>query len=166
MEHKEIELATIEHLITFLRKNHTKLEDEDDRKTFHDIIGYLETAKVMATDNKRRTCLYDAATKYANQLAFRLFIEDNLDDDLTQIFRSFETVKQVSAYAAAYSKEDKERADEITRMQQEYMDEREPFEVFRAVIGGMSEEEAIQKQEAFKQRQEAAIHNAEANGQI
>lgn len=166
MEHKEISLEVIERVLTFIRKNDEKLSEEADTKSFNEILGYLETAKAIADDNKKRTCLYDAATKYANQLAFRLYVENSLDEETAEIFRKFETVKQVSEYAQAYTSEDKARADEITKAQQDYMAEREPFEIFRAVIGGMSEEEAKAKQKAYKQRQAQGIQNAAQNGQI
>lgn len=166
MEHKEITLEQVEKLITFIRKNCTKLAVEADANAFKDITSYLETAKTMADDNKKRTCLYDAATKYATQLAFRLFAEDSLDEETAKIYRAFEAVAEVSEYAKAYSEEDKARADAITKMQQEYMAEREPFEVFMAVIGGMSEEEAKAKQEKYKEREATAMQNAKSNGQI
>lgn len=160
MEHTTINLDKIEKLLTFIRQNYDKLGNEADQKAFKDILSYLETAKPMVENNKYATCLYDAATKYANQLAFRLFVEDKLDSDITKIFREFESVKTVSSYANAYTEEEKARADEITKAQQDYMAEREPFEVFRAVIAGMSKEEAEKKQAAYKQRQADALHNA------
>lgn len=166
MEHKEIVLEDIEKLLTFLRKNINKLETESDADAFKDVLGYLETAKALADDNKKLTCLYDAATKYATQLAFRLFAEESLDEETAKIYRTFESVDVVSGYAKAYTEEDKAKADAITKAQQDYMAEREPFEIFKAVIGGMSEEEAKEKQAAYKTRQEAAVHNAVANGQI
>lgn len=162
VKHKEISLSQVEPLITFLRKNYKLLAEEVDQDAFKDIVGYLETAKVMADDNKRRTCLYDAATKYVNQLAFRLYTENKLDEELTKVFRGFEPVKQVLEYAQAYTEEDKARADAITKAQKDYMAEREPFEIFRAVIAGMSEEEAKQKQAEYNQRKAEALHNAGA----
>lgn len=160
VDHKVIELKDIEKLLTFIRQNYKALEDEADQKAFSDVLGYLETAKTLVEDNKYATCLYDAATKYANQLAFRLFVEDKLDENTLKLFREFETVKTVSGYANAYTEQEKARADAITKMQQDYMAEREPFEVFRAVIGGMSKEEAERKQEEFKARQAQGLHNA------
>lgn len=162
MEHKEISLEQIEKLLTFIRKNYTKLAEEVDRDAFKDVLGYLETAKPMVENNKYATCLYDAATKYVNQLAFRLYVEDNLDEEIAKTFRKFETVKTVSEYAQAYTDEEKARADEITKAQEDYMAEREPFEIFRAVIGGMSKEEAEQKQAAYKQRTAEALQNVGA----
>lgn len=165
-EHQAIEMEDVEKLLTFLRKNGPKLEDEADKESFEEVTGFLETAKGMASDNKRMTCLYDAATKYANQLAFRLFVEGNLDDETAEIFRAFRTVKEVAQMARAYSEEDKAHADAITALQRDYMTEREEFDIFVAVVGGMSEEEAKQKQEAYKQRQAEGMANAQANGQV
>lgn len=165
MEHKEIKLDDIEKLITFVRKNHTKLADEADQKAFKDVVSWLETAKTMIENNKYATCLYDAATKYTNQLAFRLYVENVLDEETAKIFKSFESVKEVSEYAKAYTEEDKDRADAITKQQQDYMAERQPFEIFQAVIGGMSEEEAKQKQAEFAKRQAQGLANAVHEGE-
>lgn len=156
-EHKEVKMDEIEALLTFLRKNHTNLKDENDINSFSDIIGYLETAKGMAHDNKRMTCLYDAATKYVNQLAFRLYVEESLDEETADHFSRFKTVKTVAEMARSYSEEDKAHADAISALQREYMQDREDFDVFIAVIRGMSEEEAKAKQEAFRERQKAAL---------
>lgn len=46
------------------------------------------------------------------------------------------------------------------------MAERKPFEIFQAVINGMSEEEAKQKQAEFEARQADGIANATRAGQI
>lgn len=155
--HNVIELDQIEELLTFLRQNYSKLSDEADASSFKDILGYLETAKTLASDDKRLTCLYDAATKYVNQLAFRLFVEESLDEETAKRFRAFCPVKRVAEMARSYSEEDRAHADAITALQQEYMAEREDFDIFVAVIGGMSEEEAKAKQEAFRERQKAAL---------
>lgn len=156
-EHATIDMDRIESLLTFLRQNHTKLKDEADASSFSDIIGYLETAKGMASDNKRMTCLYDAATKYVNQLAFRLYVEEGLDEETAKRFRDFDTVKSAAALARSYSEEDKAHADTISALQREYMADREDFDVFIAVIRGMSEEEAKAKQKAFRERQKQAL---------
>ena len=156
--HKEISLETIDTVLSFIKTQLNQLSDGDIRQEFSKILESLKTAEEMATDNKRKTCLYDAATKYANQLAFRLFVEGNLNDSALTEFRGFETVKQVAEYAQTYTDEDRARADEITAAQRAFMDERQPFEVFQAVINGMTKEEAEQKQAEFQQRQQEALH--------
>lgn len=160
MEHKEITLEAIEKLLTFIRKNTEKLEEKVDQDSFKEALKYLETAKPLAKNNKYRTCLYDAATKYVNQLAFRLYMEEHLDEETAQTVREFETVKQVTEYAKVYTDEDKARVDAITKLQEAYMAEREPFDIFRGIIGGMTKEEAEQKMAAFKQRQAEGLANA------
>lgn len=161
MEHKIIKAADIEKLISFITKNTNSLEDANDRKAFAEITKSLKAAQEMVgDDNKRATCLYDAATKYANQIAFRLFVEDNLAESTLAEFREFETVKTVVGYAEAYTEEDHARADAITKAQQDYMNERKPFEIFQAVINGMTKEEAEQKQAEYTARQQEALENA------
>lgn len=152
-----INLNEIERILTFIRQNITKLAEEADKDAFKEILSHLETAKTLADDDRKKMCLYDASIKYANQVAFRLFIEDNLDYDATKTFRAFDTVKTVSEQAAGYTKQMRAREAEITKMQQDYMAEVRPFEIFQAVIAGMSEQEAKQKQEEYLQKQQAAL---------
>lgn len=151
-------LKEIEKVFTFIRQNLKTLTEKADREAFKEILTHLETAKTMATDDRRTACLMDAAIKYANQLAFRLFVEDKLDEETLKIFRGFDTVKNISEEVAKYTEVDKKRTDEITRLQTEYLNERRPFEIFQAVIGGMSEEEAKKKQAEYLANTQQALH--------
>lgn len=152
-----ISLEEVEKLLTFLRQNTKKLADEADQKAFGEILEHLETAKSMADDDRKKMCLYDAATKYANQLAFRLFVENNLDNETLEYFRAFDTVKTVTEQAQAYTDAMRAKEAEITKMQEDYLAEMRPFEIFQAVISGMSEAEAKQKQEEYLERQKQAL---------
>lgn len=154
---RDYKLADVEPLLTFIRKNKDQLADEADRDSFEEVLGYLETAKSLADTARKRVALMDATTKYANQLAFRLYTENNLSEEVAAIFREFRTVKDVSTDAREYRDLDQTHADSITKLQQEYMAEREDFDVFLAVIGGMTEAEAKQKQQAFRERQRQAL---------
>lgn len=163
------EVVSVEEDITpvleFIRKNLNSLEDADDRKGMADNLAHLEAAAEMVGDNNLyATSLYDAATKHANQLAFRLYVEQNLSDSMAEEFRSLRTVKEVSAMAASYVAQMREEADAITKLQQDYMAERKPFEIFQAVIAGMSKEEAEAKQAEYDQRRAQAIQNAAQQG--
>lgn len=156
--HPVVTLEQIDKVLAFIKENKDTLQDEDDSVGFAERLGYMENAKAMVGgDNMRATCLIDAAVQYANQLAFRLFVEGNLTDAALESFRALPTIKEVSKWAQDYTAETRARADEITRLQREYMDERKPFEIFQAVIGGMSEEEAKQKQAAYEAEKAQAL---------
>lgn len=158
---KTFTLEEIEKVLTFIRQNYKKLAIEEDREAFKNILDHLETAKTLVEPHRRYTvCLMDAATKYANQLAFRLYVEKNLDEETATVFRSFASVKEVSAVADEVGAEDKARVDEITRLQQEYMDERKPFEIFQAVTQGMDLEEAKRRREEYEANKARALHDA------
>lgn len=152
-----VSLEEIEKLITFIRQNYTTLKDDNDREDFKGVLEHIETAKTMADDDRRRMCLFDAATKFANQLAFRLFVEDNLSDETLEIFRKFDSARTVSEAAQEYTKALRAREDEITQIQQDFVAELRPFEVFQAVINGMSKEEAERKQAEYIERQRQAL---------
>lgn len=152
-----VSLEEIEKLLTFLRQNTKKLSDEADQKAFGEILEHLETAKTMADDDRKKMCLYDACTKYVNQLAFRLFVEDNLDTETLERFRGYDTVKTVAEQAQIYTNVMRAKEAEITKAQEDYLAEMRPFEIFQAVISGMSETEAKQKQEEYLERQKQAL---------
>lgn len=164
--HRDYKLEDVEPLLTFLRKNASKLVDEADASSFKDIVTYLENAKTIADTDKKVACLVDAATKYANQLAFRLFVEGSLDNETAEVFKKFETVKTTSENTRGWGEEDKSRADAITKLQNEYMEERQDFEIFTAVINGMTVEQAKAKQAEYQARRAQALENAVQNGQI
>lgn len=158
--HKEVALVDIQKVLDFIKKYMGGLADADDRAHFSRNLGYMEMAMQMVEeDNMRATCLYDAATQYANQLAFRLYIEGNLADGIAAEFRELEPVKTVVGYARAYTEESQAEADAITKLQRGFMERRQRFEVFQAVIEGMSKEEAEAKQAAYNQRKAEALAN-------
>lgn len=160
-EHKTISLETIHKPLEFIKKYMGLLEDADDRAAFSRNLGYMETAEGMIDDNNMwATCLYDAATKYANQLAFRLYVEGGMAPSVATEFSELETIKTVSGYAREYTEENQAEAEAITKAQHEFMEARKPFEIFQAVIGGMSKEEAEAKQAAYEQQKAQALTNA------
>lgn len=160
-EHKIISAEELHKPLEFVKKYMGQLDDADDRQAFSRNLGYMETAEEMLEgDNMRATCLYDAASKYANQLAFRLFIEENLSESAAAEFRELEPMKVVAGYAREYTEENQAEADAITAAQHEFMEARKPFEVFQAVIGGMSKEEAEAKQAAYERQKAQALANA------
>lgn len=152
-------------VLDFIKRNTNSLADADDRQGIAANLAHLEAAAEMVGDNNLyATSLYDAATKHANQLAFRLYVEGNLSDSMAEEFRALKTVKEVSALAASYVSEMREEADAITKLQQDYMAERKPFEIFQAVIAGMSKEEAEQKQAEYDQRRAEALQQVARQG--
>lgn len=164
MSKKTYSLEEINKVLTFIRQNYKKLAVKEDQEGFRRILEHLETAKTLVEPHRRyAVCLMDAATKYANQLAFRLYIEENLDEETAAVFRSFASVKEVMAVTNEVANEDKARVDEITRLQQEYMNERKPFEIFQAVAEGMSLEEATRRREEYEANRDRALHDLGKN---
>lgn len=156
--HPVVTLEMIDSVLDFIKKNMNTLADGDDREGFADRLENMNRAKeLVGDDNMRATCLIDAAIQYANQLAFRLFVEDRLSESMLAEFRELPAMKDVTKWAKDYTAETRARADEITRMQQEYMDERKPFEIFQAVIGGMTKEEAERKQAEYEAQKAQAL---------
>lgn len=158
--HPMVTLEMIDEVLSYIKQNMNTLSDGDDRAGFAERLENMERAKEMVdADNMRATCLIDAAVQYANQLTFRLFVEERLSESSLAAFRELPTLKEVSKWAQDYTAETRARADEITRLQQEYMDERKPFEIFQAVISGMTKEQAEQKQAEYEAQKAQAIHN-------
>lgn len=163
VEHKEVTVKEITAAIEFIKHAMNSLEDADDREAFSKrVMGMLNALEMINGSNKRATALLDVASQYANQVAFRLFVEEHLSDSLAEEFRELTPMKEAISWAQAYSKESQEQADAITKQQQEYMDERRNFEIFQAVVMGMSKEEAEAKQEQYEAQKTQAIHNVQA----
>lgn len=161
--HKDIALKDITATIEFIKHAMNSLEDADDREAFSKrVMGMLNALEMVEGDNKRATALLDVASQYANQVAFRLFVEENLSDSLAEEFRSLIPMKDAISWAQEYSKEAQEQAAAITKRQEAYMDEKKRFEIFQAVVMGMSKEEAEMKQQQYEAQKAQALHNAQA----
>lgn len=161
-DYRVVTFEEIDATLNFIKHAMNQLGDADDRKAFSGkVMGMLNARELVGEDNKRATALLDVASQYANQVAFRLFVEENLSDSLAHEFRSLVPMKDAVAWAKEYSKAAQEEADKITQQQQAYMDERKQFEIFQAVVMGMSKEEAEQKQAVYEAQKAQAIHNAQ-----
>lgn len=163
VSHKEVNVDEIKGAIQFIKHAMNSLADADDRKAFGEkVVGILNALEMVDGDNKRATALLDVASQYANQIAFRLFVEEHLSESLAEEFRSLIPMKDAISWAQEYSKESQAQAQEISELQRKYMDERKSFEIFQSVVMGMSKEEAQQKQAAYEAQKAQAIHNAQA----
>lgn len=161
--HKEVSLNDINASLQFIKHAMNSLTDADDRKAFAEkLAGMLNATEMVEGNNKKATALLDVASQYANQVAFRLFVEGNLSESLLDEFRSLVPMKETISMAQEYSKESQAQAQEITELQRKYMDERKEFEIFQAVVMGLSKEEAQQKQAAYEAQKAQALHNTQA----
>lgn len=130
------------------------LTDEKQIEYFKSVLESLAYAKEMAEgDNgsaEKEARLEDAAVKFANQLMFILFRQDNIDADTLAEFRTLPTPEETGAKVAEYEEAYKAKVEEINAAQKAVMDERKELDIFLAVISGMTKEQAEQKMAQYE----------------
>lgn len=146
-----------ETLAVLSRMNETLPKDDNNREYFNDCgKAGLNALSLANGDLEYLTYLYDAAIKWVNQIAFILFRQELLTDELTTEFRKLETPESTTEKVKAYMEEDKETVDKINGEQAVYNNHVKRLDLFKAVIGGMSLEEAQAKQAEYEAKIAAA----------
>lgn len=135
-----------------------KLDDEDQKKYFDNVINSLNTATDMAGDDEEKTIrLEDAAIKFVNQLAFILFRNGKISEGETEVFRSLPAPEETSKRVREFEDERQKKIDEINRQQQAVMDERKELDLFLAIVSGMTKEEAEKRMAQYEEQISQAV---------
>ena len=146
-----------ESAMEFVAKATTKLEDKKQIEYYNRIISSMKEAASMAGDGSKEkpsdaefhAILNDAAVRYANQIAFILFIDNKLDDELAADLRTLPSVDEVSSERKTHDNARNARIEEIKSEQQRIIDRQQQIDLFTAVIAGYSREEAESKMKAY-----------------
>lgn len=138
--------------------------DKENREYFEGNLEAIETAKKNLEDNPKNeqeklTYLYDACIKWATQLAFLLFRREALGGEVEKEFRALETPEESTERVKVYMAKDEEARNEAEAPMNAYNAKDVDLQIFKAVIGGMTPEEAKQKFEEYEARVKAAQQN-------
>lgn len=145
-------LDTIKGIKEYIKENVSLIkDDEHNTKYFNGIINSIDVATGMCGQDEekiRRT--YDAAVKWANQLTFLLWRREALTEEAEKFYRSLPTPESTSELAHELSAKRDERAKEITAEMDEVRAEQRAMDIFTAVLGGMTKEEAEKRQAEYE----------------
>ncbi len=129
------------------------LNDEKQKEYFTKTIDALKTASELVGDSEEKLArLCDAGIKYANQLAFILFRQNALSEELTSQFRLLVTPEYTAEKVRDFEDVRQSKIDSINKQQQEVMSEQKDLDIFTAVIAGLSKEEAERRMAEHEQQ--------------
>lgn len=141
-----------EDAVAFMEPAISLLIDEKQKDYFVKTVESLRAAAKLADTDERAVRLTDASIKYANQLAFILFRQNALDEELTAKFRALPTPESTGEAVRDYEDVRQAKIDSINKQQQEVMNEQKSLDIFTAVIAGMTEEEAERRMREHEQQ--------------
>lgn len=144
-------------VIDFIKANLEAIAEENNKIYFQGCVDSYANAKELANTEEKETYLYDAATKWANQMAFLLFRHEGLSEEAVKEFRSFEAPEETTKAVGVFREARENKISEVKALQEQIMAEDKELDILKGVIAGMGVEEAKQKlaeyEEQLKQTQ-------------
>ena len=148
-----LETTYIKEVEAFIEKTKKLLKDEDYEEYYTKALGAIESAIDILDDNENKLAiLEDAVTKWAQQLVIDLFEEQSLTDEAEAEYRSFKGVKDTTARVKEFDSEMQKEIDALNEEQGKIIARQKELDIFKAVVRGMSVEEAKAKLEAYEQQ--------------
>lgn len=139
-------------VIDFIKANLEAVAEENNKIYFQGCIDSYANAKEIADTEEKETYLYDAATKWANQMAFLLFRHAGLSEEAAKEFREFEAPEETTKAVGAFRDKREERINEVKALQEQIMSEDKELDILKGVIAGMGVEEARQKLAEYEEQ--------------
>lgn len=148
----------INQVTEFIKAATPSLKDEETKQYFVSVLESAANAeKHMADNEEKEAILVDALVRWANQLAFTLFRENGLTKELEDAYRAIPEVVETTAAVEKLSQARRLEIERINIEQAEIMRQEKGIGIFRAIVGGMSEEEAKKKLEEYDKQVQAAV---------
>lgn len=148
-----VDKTYINQVTEFMKKGTANIKEEQSKESYSAAINSLNNAvKAMADNEEKKAMVEDAATRWANQLAFLLFREGGLTPELEKEYRALPAITEVSARVKVFQDERVARIEEINKAREEVMSTQRGIDIFQAIIGGMTKEEAEAKLEEYEKK--------------
>lgn len=153
-----LDATPIKKILDYLQKVNDIIGKEDQRTEFlkKAIEAGNNALEAMADNEEKFAYLYYATTNWANQATIFLIQEDKLTDELKAEYRSFPLPEVAEASFKEFRDARQAERDRINAEQKEIMDKERGFEIFQAIVGGMSKEEAKAKMDEYEKQIAAA----------
>lgn len=139
-------------VMSYIKDNLKFVEEENNKVYFQGCVDSYANAKELADNDEKAAYLYDAVTKWANQMTFLLFRHNNLTDNAAQAFRELDTPEITTAAVGEFKDARQKRIEEIRAEQEEVMAEEKELDILKGVIAGMGVEEAKQKLAEYEEQ--------------
>lgn len=148
-----INTAEVDKIMDFVLRASKLSKDPTTVEFFEKINDNVKTAKDNMADNEEKyAILKDAVTRWMNQLVFTLFRENVLTDEIEKEYREFDQVDVTTAAAKEFADARQKRIDSINDDHAVVIREQNGIDIFRAILGGMSAEEAKTKLAEYEEK--------------
>ena len=145
-------LEKADKVIDYIKANLEAVKEENNKVYFNGCVESYTNAKELADTDEKQTYLYDAATKWANQMTFLLFRHEALTDDAAKAFREFDSPENTTKAVGEFKDARQAKIDEIRAEQEKVMAEEKELDILKGVIAGMGVEEAKQKLAEYEEQ--------------
>lgn len=139
-------------VIDYIKDNLKYVEEDNNKIYFQGCVDSYANAKALADNEEKQAYLYDAVTKWANQMTFLLFRHNGLTDNAAQAFRELETPEATTAVVGEFKDARQKKIDSIRADQEAVMAEEKELDILKGVIAGMGVEEAKQKLAEYEEQ--------------
>ena len=152
-----LDKTPIKKVLSYLAKVDGAIEQEAQRNFLQKAIDAGTNAlDAMADNEEKYAYLYFATLNWANQASIFLLQANKFTKELEEEYRSFPLPETAEANYKEFKNARQAEVDRINAEQKEVMDKQRGFEIFQAIVGGMSKEEAKAKMEEYEKQIAAA----------
>lgn len=152
-----LDATPIKKVLDYLAKTKELIEAEDQKTFLGKALDAGNNAlEAMADNEEKYAYLYFATLNWANQASIFLLQADKFTPELTAEYRSFPLPEVAEKNFQEFRAARQAERDRINAEQKEIMDKERGFEIFQAIVGGMSKEDAKAKMEEYEKQIAAA----------
>ena len=148
-----INTSEVDKIVDFITRAGKESADEQIPEFIGKITESIKTAKDNMADNEEKyAVLLDSVTRWANQIVFTLFREGKLTAELEKEYRELKPVSETTEAAKKFADLRQEKIDALNEEHAKIVREQNGLDIFRAIIGGMSAEEAKAKLQEYEEK--------------
>lgn len=143
----------IKNAQTFIKNHYNNIANEEARARFEKALENIKNASQETADNKEKyAILADACTQWANSLMFTLIQERPITKDEDDDFRTLIPANTIIEYKNTFVEAREQEIQRIQGEQQEIVNRQKGLDIFTAIIGGMSKEDAKAQMRAYEEK--------------
>lgn len=146
-----INTSEVDKIVDFITRAGKESADEQIPGFLEKVASSIKTAKENMADNEEKyAILLDSVTRWANQIVFTLFREGKLTAELEKEYRGLKPVAETTEAAKKFADLRQEKINALNDEHAKIVREQNGLDIFRAIIGGMSADEAKAKLQEYE----------------
>ena len=147
------EIAVAKKANQIIKKGLERLTEEKDIKTFEKVPEIFNNASGMVNKNPINAALLNLwMASEANKIVFFLWRHQMKCDDIEKEWRELPATEELAAAYNGLIAEDNKIAEKLEAERRAYMEEQHKLDIFKAVLNGMTKEQAEAKQKEYQDK--------------